>query len=278
MRARQLSIASFASFSSLAIAAVAVAAAVACSSSDDGATAVQPGVEAGGSDAQAEATTEAGFSAPTQTGRIIDAVGKDGVMGATVTISGKSVTTNDDGTYAIGITKDVPSSMSVTAPDHFKLNEQEWIVKTDLFARGDTSLLSNATANLLASLLPMREPAKGLLAVRIYTMPPCVSEAGSTLAIEPAGTAQVTYFAGGLPSKTATVTSKDESFSGVFTNVDPGVPIKVIVDSPICEQLAFPVEYGGVTLTGLQKAEPGDVVSYIRVFLGPKKVADSGAD
>ena len=279
MCARELSFASFASFSSLTIAALTVAAAVACSSSSDGGGAqVQPGTEAGGGDAQAEASPDGGFAGPTQTGRIIDAVGKDGVTGATITAGGKSVPANADGTYAIGITKEVPSSMSVTAPDHFKLNEQEWIVKTDLFARGDTSLLSTSTANLLATFLPPRDAAKGLLAVRIYAIPPCESEAGATLAIEPAGTAQVTYFASGLPSKTATVTSKDESFSGVFTNVDAGIPIKVIVSSPSCEQLAFPIDYGGVTLTGVQKAEPGDVVSYIRVFVGPKKVADSGAD
>ena len=50
------------------------------------------------------------------------------------------------------------------------------------------------------------------------------------------------------------------------------------MSSPICEQVAFPVDYEGVTFTGVQKAETGDVVSYIRVFLGPKKIADSGAD
>lgn len=261
------------------MAALALGAAVACGSSSSGEeTPVTPGSEAGGSDAQAEAAADAPVAGPTQTGRIIDAVGKDGIMGAVVSIGGKSIPTNDDGTYAIGITKDVPTSMSVTAADHFKLNEQEWIVKSDLFARGDTSLLSNSTANLLSNFLPVREATKGLIAVRIYPLPPCVSEAGSTIAIEPAGTAEVTYFAGGLPSKTAKVVSKDESFSGIFTNVEAGVPIKVVVTSPICEQVAFPVDYGGVTLTGLQKAEPGDVVSYIRVFLGPQKIADSGAD
>jgi hypothetical protein len=272
MRVRELS-------SVVVIASLAFAAAVACSSSSDGGEAPDgPGAEAGGTDAQAEAAPDAPFTGPTQKGRIIDAVGKSGVAGAVVTVGGKSVTANEDGTYAIGITKDVPTSMTVAAADHFKLDEQERIVKSDLFDRMDTSLLSTATAGLLASFLPMRDPAKGLLAVRVYPLPPCVSEAGSTLALDPPGTAQVTYFSGGLPSKTAKVTSKDESFSGVFTNVDPGVALKVVVDSPICEQLAFPVDYGGVTLTGVQQAEVGDVVSYIRVFLGPKKVADAGTD
>jgi hypothetical protein len=276
MRARELSIATFP-----VVAALALGAAIACGNGSDGATPVAPGgegVEAGGNDAQAEAAPDAPFSGPTQKGRIIDAVGKDGVAAAVVSIGGKSVTTNGDGTYAIPITKDVPTSMTVTAPDHFKLNEQEWIVKTDLFDRADTSLLSNSTASLLSSFLPAHDAAKGLLAVRIYPMAPCVSEAGSTIALEPAGAAKVTYFAGGLPSKTSTVASKDETFSGIFTDVEPGVALKVVVTSPLCEQVAFPVDFLGVTLTGMQKAEPGDVVSYIRVFLGPKKIADSGAD
>ena len=277
MRVRELSTAVVASSSSLVVAGLALAAAVACSSSD-ATNPVDPGVEGGGSDAQPEAAVDAPFTGPTQKGRIIDALGKTGVMGAVVSIGGKSITTNDDGTYAISITKDVPTTMAVTAPDHFKLNEQEWIVKSDLFDRADTSLLSTSTASLLASFLPTRDTAKGLLAVRIYPLPPCMSEAGSTLAIEPAGAAKLTYFAGGLPSKSATVASKDESFSGIFTDVEPGVPIKIVVTSPMCEQVAFPVDYGGVTLTGMQKAEPGDVVSYIRVFLGPNKIADSGAD
>lgn len=278
MRVRELSVAVAASSSPFVVAALAIAAAVACSSSSDGAAPLTPGVEAGGDAAQAEAATDAAPAGPTQKGRIIDAVGKDGVLGATVTVGGKSVTTNDDGTYAIAITKDVPTTMSVTAPDHYKLNEQEWIVKSDLFDRADTSLLSTSTAGLLASFLPARDPAKGLVAVRIYPLPPCDSEAGATIAIAPAGVAQVTYFAGGLPSKTATVTSMGESFSGILTNVEPGVPITIVVHSPSCEQVAFPIDYGGVTLTGVQKAETGDVVSYMRVFLGPKNVVDSGAD
>jgi hypothetical protein len=274
MRVRELSVAA-----SPFVAALAIAAAVACSSSSsDGAAPAAPGVEAGAIDAQTEAAPDAPFSGPTQKGRIIDAVGKDGVAGAVVSIGGKSVTTNADGTYAISITKDVPTSMTVTAPDHFKLNEQEWIVKTDLFDRADTSLLSTATAGLLTSFLPAHDAAKGLLAVRVYPLAPCVSEAGSTIALEPAGTSQVTYFSGGFPNKTAKVTAKDEAFSAVFTDVEPGVALKLVVTSPICEQVAFPVDYGGVTLTGMQKAEPGDVVSYIRLFLGPPKIADSGAD
>jgi len=277
MRARELSTAVLASF---LVAAGALGAAVACSSSTSSGdtTPVTPGTEGGGTDGTAESAAEASFSGPTQTGRIIDAIGKTGVAAAVVTIAGQSVTAGDDGTYAIGIPKNVPYSMTVTAPDHFKLDEQEWIVKTDLFDRGDTSLLSSATAMFLGGLLPAHDAAKGLLAVRVYPLAPCTSEQGATLTLSPAGTSKLTYFKGSLPNASATSTTKDETFSGAFTDVEPGVPLTVTVSSPDCEQIPFPVDYDGVTLTGQQKTEPGDVISYIRVFIGPKKITEAGTD
>ena len=270
-------------FASVLVATGALGAAVACSSStSNGAPpAVEPpGSEGGGgTDATTESSAaEASFNGPTQTGRIIDAVGKTGVGAAVVTIGGQTATTGDDGTYAISIQKNVPTSMTVTAPDHFKLDEQEWIVKTDLFDRGDTSLLASSTAGFLSGLLPTRDPAKGLLAVRIYPLAPCTSEQGATLSLSPAGTSKLTYFMGGLPNQSATSATKDQSFSGIFTDVDVAVPLTVTVSSPDCEQVPFPLDYGGVTLTGAQKAEAGDVVSYIRVFIGPKKITEAGAD
>ena len=280
MRVRELSRLGFAS---VLVSSGALGAAVACSSSTtNGAPPATelPGTEGGGggADATTEGGGEASFSGPTQTGRIVDAVGKTGVAAAVVSIAGKTATTADDGTYAISIPKNVPYSMSVTAPDHVKLNDQEWIAKTDLFERGDTSLLATSTASFLSGLLPTRDPAKGMLAVRIYPLPPCTSEQGSTLSISPAGTSKLTYFMGGLPNQGATVTTKDQSFSGVFTDVDVAVPLTVTVTSPDCEQVPFPLDYDGVTLTGQQKAEAGDAISYIRVFIGPKKITEAGTD
>jgi hypothetical protein len=280
MRAREISAALLAS----SAAAFALIAAGACSSKGDDGNGVDPtheagpGEEGGVEDAGKPAVADGPIIGPQQKGRIVDALGKNGLAGAVVTIAGKSVSTADDGTYAISIPKDVPYSMTVTGDEHYKLNEQEWIVKTDLFDRSDTSLLSNGTATFLTALLPAFDKAKGILAVRIYPMAPCDSEEGSTLSIEPAGTSKVTYFFGGQPNKTKTSTQKDQSFSGIFTDVDVAVPIKVIVNSPLCEQLPFPVDFQGVTYTGQQKTEAGEVISYIRVFIGPKKIADSGTD
>jgi hypothetical protein len=278
MRVRELSAALSAS---VLVATAALGAAVACSSSSNDTPATPGTAEGGGgnTDAPAESAAEAAtVSGPAQKGRIIDALGKTGVASAVVTIAGQTATTGDDGTYVIAMPKNVPYSMTVTAPDHFKLDEQEWIVKTDLFDRGDTSLLATSTAGFLQSLLPPRDAAKGLLAVRIYPLAPCTSEQGATLTLDPPGTSKVTYFKSTLPDKSATSATKDETFSAAFNDVDTGVPLKVTVTSPDCEQVAFPLDYSGVTLTGQQKAEPGDVISYIRVFIGPKKIADAGTD
>ena len=213
-----------------------------------------------------------------QKGRIIDAIDKFGVTAATVSIAGKTAVTKDDGTYEIIVPRNTPYTMSVTAGEHYKLNEQEWIVKTETFDRTDTSLLSTSIANILASFLPPRDAAKGLLVVRVNPLPPCDSEQGSKLSIEPASASKVTYFSAGRPNKNASSATKDEAFSAAFSDVDIDVPIKVTVDSPLCEQVAFPVDYQGVTYTGVQKTEPGEVLSYIRVFIGPKKIVDAGTD
>lgn len=246
---------------------------VGCTSGDD--NAVNAPAKEAGVDAN---IGPVGANESKQTGRIVDAIDKFGVAGATVTVGGKTALTRDDGTYEIVVPRSTPYTMSVAEPAHYKLNEQEWIIKEATFDRKDTSLLSVDIANLLASFLPLRDPAKGLLVVRIYPVPPCDSEQGSTLAIEPAGTSKLTYFSGARPNKAATSTTKDEAFSGAFSDVDINVPIKVIVTSPSCEAVAFPVDYQGVTYTGVQKTEPGEVLSYVRVFIGPKKIADAGSD
>lgn len=244
---------------------ITVVASAACSDDDKGSA--DPGGSAeAGTDAPVASANEA-----TQKGRIVDAINKFGVTGATVSIAGKTATTDADGAYSIVVPKNTPYTMSITSPEHYKLNEQEWIVKTDTFDRKDTSMLPNDIATLLSSFLPPRDPAKGVLVVRVNPLPPCTSEQGSTMTIEPKGTAKVTYFSGGRPNQSATSTTKDEAFSAAISDVDPGVPVTITVTSPLCAQVAFPVDYQDVTYTGVQKAETGNVLSYIRVFIGPAK-------
>ena len=258
-------------FAGVLVSSMAALGVAACSSSDAGPS---PTAEAGAD----TSVGPVGENEATQKGRVVDAVDKFGVAGATVSIAGRTALTGEDGTYEIVVPRNTPYSMSVTASEHFKLNEQEWIVKGALFDRTDTSLLATDIAKLLASFLPPRDTTKGLLMVRVNPLPPCDSEQGTTLSIEPAGTSKVTYFAGGTPKPSATSVTKGEAFSAAFSDVDTGVAIKVNIDSPTCEQVAFPVDYQDVTYTGVQKTEGGDALSYIRVFIGPKKIVDAGAD
>ncbi len=256
--------------SSVAVLAAGIAA---CSSSNDD-NAVNPTAEAGAD----TSIGPVGANESKQKGTIMDAIDMFPVVGATVTIGGRTAVTGADGTYEIAAPRNTAYSMSVTDGQHYKLNEQEWVVKSETFDRGVTSLLSKDIATLLLSFIPPRDATKGLLVVRVYPKAPCDSEQGSLLSIEPAGTSKVTYFAGGRPSTAATSTTKDQAFSAVFSDVEVGVPIKVTVSSPLCEQVPFPIEDKDITYTGVQRTEAGEVLSYIRVYIGPKKTADASAD
>ncbi len=261
-------------FASAFVSSVAALAAgiAACSSNDD--NAVKPTADAGAD----TSIGPVGANESKQKGTIMDAIDMFPVVGATVAINGKTAVTGADGTYEIIAPRNTPYAMTVTEGQHYKLNEQEWIVKSETFDRGVTSLLSKDIANLLLSFLPPRDTAKGLLVVRVYPKAPCDSEQGSLLSIEPAGTSKVTYFANGKPSTAATSTTKDQAFSAVFSDVEVGVPIKVTVSSPLCEQIPFPIDDKDITYTGVQKTEAGEVLSYIRMYIGPKKTADASTD
>lgn len=241
--------------------------AAACSSSTTETPATDAGTaETGTSDVGQPAANEA-----KQTGKIIGAIDKLEVPGVTVSIDGKTATTKGDGTYEIIVPKDKPYTMSVFGEGYYKLNEQEWILKKDSLARGDTSLLSVDTANLLASFLPGRDKAKGVLVVKVQPIPPCDDEGGSTLTIEPAGDSKTVYFEGGRPNVNAKSAEKGASFSAAVYNVETGVNIKVNVVSPKCNVIPYPFDQADVTYTGNQKTEPGEVLSYVRAFIGPLK-------
>jgi hypothetical protein len=214
-----------------------------------------------------------------QTGRIVRARSEGQPLGgAIITVGERTAIANEDGTYEIGVPKGLPYTMKVTAEDHFAWIEQEWTLSADTLDRGDTQLIPNSLANLLAGFLPGRDTAKGMIGVRVLPLPPCESEEGSEVSIEPAGSSEVRYFASGLPRADATAAVKDESMSAIFYNVDVGVPVRVTVTSPRCEAVAYPVDHHDVTYTGNVQAEAGDSVSFVRVFLGPEKPQDAGTD
>ncbi len=250
-----------------------MAAAAACG--DDEVTATTPATDAGS--ATETGPVVVGSNEVKQTGKIVRAQATSEVVeGATVTIATKSVTTSATGNYEIAVPKGTPVQMTVTAPDFFKLIEQEYILQNDL-DRGETQLLKTGTANLLAGVLnPPRDATKGLLVVSVRVQPPCASEEGTTLTIDPPGASLSYVGASGLPDSTQSAVKQGTAFSAIFYNVEPGVNVRVTANSPSCEQVAFPIDADGVTLTGNQKTEAGEALSFLRVYLGPAKSVDAG--
>ena len=234
----------------------------------------------GGADAQPDApVVVTNDKESKQTGKIIRAQTEDeGVPGATVTAGGKSVTTNANGEYEIIVPRNAPYQMTVAAPEYFKLLEQEMILKKETLARGSTNLLPTATATLLAGLLPGRNAEKGFVVVKVNPQPPCTSEEGATVAIDPPGEAKIAYFNGSLPESSRTTVKAGSTFSAAIYNVEVGVPLKVTVTSPECAQAPFPIDVGDVTYTGALTAEPGDALSYMRVYIKDAVVGDAGTD
>lgn len=212
----------------------------------------------------------------TQRGRVVVARSGAPLDGATITIAGRSVVSAQDGTYSIAVPRNVPYVTTISAPDHYTLLEQEWSTAADV-DRADENLLPLNLANLLAGLLPNRDPAKGVLAVHVAPVRGCTDEGGTTLAIAPAGAAQIRYFAGGIPSGDATSVKKGEDISAVFYNVDVGVPLTVTATSPSCTPLGFPITEDGVTYTGNVRAAAGETLAYVRLFVGPRS-GDAGTD
>lgn len=212
-----------------------------------------------------------------QSGRIVIARSEDQPLeGATVAVGDRTTTTKADGTYELAVPRGAPYTTTVTALDHYKHIEQEWIADKDV-KRVDTNLLPKPLAALLEAFLPGRDRAKGVLVVRVAPVRGCDDEGGATLTLEPAGAAKLRYFAGGLPSSTTQSVTKGESLSAAFYDVEVGVPLRVTVASPVCTPLGFPIAEDDVTYTGNVRAEAGEALSYVRVFLGAK-TSDAGAD
>ena len=249
--------------------------AVACSDS------TTPTVASG--DAGPDASTPEVIPASTeavQSGRVITAQQETAIEVATVTVAGKSVTTAADGKYAIAVPKDSPFRMRVTAEEHYTLLEQEYSLggKATL-DRGDTQLLSRTTANLLVAFLKGYDKTKGLVSVRVAPLAPCASEEGATVTLDPPGAAQLRYVSGSIPREGQAAVKAGESISVIFYNVEPGVKVRPVVTHPSCEVVPFPVAVGDVSYTNAEVTpEPGEVLTFVRTYVGPPKAVDAGTD
>jgi len=247
--------------------------AVACESAVEGTQTADGGAD-GPSGPSPDAAVEP--TEVSQSGRALVLQANTPVEGATVSANGATTKTDAEGKYSLVVPRGAPVKLRFSAPEFFQLVEQEYIVDKTPYNRGDSLMLSFATANLLKAFLSGYDDTKGLLAVRVVALAGCASEGGTVLSLDPPG-ASVKYTVGGLPGDGTSVAA-GENNGALFYNVAPNVPVKVTAKSPTCAQLPFPVAYQGVTYTDSQTTEPGQSFSVVRVFLGPPAARDAGAD
>lgn len=235
-----------------------------------------------GTSSTSDGSTSNADATPTATegrhfGRAVVAQANTPIAGAKVTAAGRETVTDADGKYSLLLPKRTPFTFKVTAADHYQLIEQEYSFSTDTLDRGDSSILSTQTANLLSAFLDGYDKTKGLLAVRVIPLAPCADEGGTVLTIDPPGAA-LKYTSGGIPGSGTSV-KKGESIAAIFYNVPPGVPVKIKATSPTCGVLSYPVDYTGVTYTGAPSTtEAGESLTFVRVFLGAQGSSDAGTD
>ena len=211
-----------------------------------------------------------------QTGRAALVQTSKPVAGATIFAAGKQTTSDAEGLYSFIVPRGVPFTLKVKAPEHYQLIEQEYIVDTETYDRGDSLILRNQTAMLLAGFLSDYDKARALVAVRVIPMKGCRSEQGTTLKLEPSG-ASLRYTQDGVPDTNSSLTA-GETNGALFYNVTPG-PVTVTAAHPACVQMPFPVKFDKVTYTGALTTEPGASFSFIRIFLGPPTATtDAGTD
>lgn len=274
MLAPRLSSAAFTVATAATAAAVALAA---CSSAT-----TTPPAEAGAPPIEAGAEPDAPSSAlATQTGRAMVVQLATPLPGATVSAAGKQATTEADGTYTLTVPRGTPFTLRFTAPEHYQLIEQEYVVTKDPYARGDSLVLAKQTAQLLSAFLDGYDKTRGLIAIRVVKKPGCATETGAVVGIEAPADAKplVKYTVNGLPGSGTSIVAGENNGALIY-NVPTGAPLKVTVKHPTCAPLPFPVEFEGATYTsGSATPEPGESLSFVRVFLGPgAPQPDAGSD
>ena len=124
-------------------------------------------------------TTDAPPGATTQTGKIIDLSTKSAIADAKITTGTFTATTDAKGNYSVQVDPTQPFNMHVEKTGYYTLIEQSTLVKTS-FNLGNTSFLSENTANLLTQTLPGFDPTLAAVSTDIEIRGGCTDETGAT--------------------------------------------------------------------------------------------------
>lgn len=266
MLARSLRFAAF-------VAPVLVVGGMACESAVDTTPTNDAGTDGTTNTSGQDATV--GSSDVTQSGRALVLQARTPVDGATVKVGDTTTKTDADGRYSLVVPRGKPVNLRFTAPEHYELVEQEYVVDKTPYDRGESLMLSFGTANLLRAFLTNYDEKKGLLVVSVVPMKGCATEAGTVLALDTPG-ATLKYTVGGLPGDGTSLEAGINN-GALFYNVAPNVAVKVVAKHPTCAQVTGPVAHQGVTYTDSQTTFGGQSFSVLRVFLGPGAANDAGA-
>jgi hypothetical protein len=193
------------------------------------------------------------------------------VAGATVTVGSSSATTAADGTYSIEVPSGSPFTMSVTAPSYIPLIEAEDTVAA-AYDRGNTLLISTATASLLEEALPNYDSSGTLLTIELVKTGNCTDVTGTTVTVSPTNASALTQYPAQCVSPVGGTSAADGTFpsasAAVVYNLSAGVHT-VSASSPKCTQIPYPYKdpTNGVTYDGTVQTQTGNTNSFARVFL-----------
>jgi hypothetical protein len=211
---------------------------------------------------------DSGSTVPTvtQTGTIVDFDANSPIAGAAVTDGTHTATTASDGTYSLEVDQGVAFTMTVTSPKYVTLMEQQTTLTADA-ARGQTQLVSLADEPLLQETLTGYDATLGVLSVAVVTTGSCMTGAGATLSVSPAGNSRITYMDHKIPNSTLTSVQDGQFPSAVIYNLPTDVPVTVTVQGGSCTEAPFPVEYIGMSFSSDISTMAGEVTSFQRLFL-----------
>src|SRR5215472_14344936 len=93
------------------------------------------------------APPDGGGAPANDTGQFVDLVSMAGVTGVTVSALGQSVAADGTGNFTLPVATGVPFTLSATAPNYWKFNQQEMNLSGD-FPNGPVPIVSSAIANV----------------------------------------------------------------------------------------------------------------------------------
>ncbi|WP_394834959.1 carboxypeptidase-like regulatory domain-containing protein [Pendulispora rubella] len=205
-------------------------------------------------------------AAATVTGKVVDAIQRTAVVGATVMVEGITAQTDSAGRFSFVVPTGIAARPSITRVGYAQ-RLFETVSATGDADLGTLPMLSLSIQAQLRSFLGDYDPSLGAVAVRVLPRGSCPTEAGATVSVSPAGSSKIAYFRNGLPARGSTDVQAGEETSALVYNVATAQPLALTVARAGCSMATYPVTDHGVTRTGAIFASKGDSLTFATGFL-----------